>query len=293
MRIGAHVSTRGHVWEAIGRAKEIGAECIQAFVSYPQRWLVPRILEEDAQEFRRLAAAEDMRPVYLHAIYLINFGTEDPDLFEKSIHALGQYLDVAGQLGAAGVIAHMGSALSRPVREAEEAVAIGLEAALRKADNGVAILIENNAGSGNCLGSTFQQIGRFIDMCHGDERLQVCLDTAHTFASGYDYPNADCRQAMFDEIERSFGLSRLKAVHVNDSKARFGSGVDRHENLGDGFIGLQGLQDVLLPLAANDCDFILEVPGYENHGPDRQNIETLRKLVSGEPVEAPQLALFS
>ncbi|MBV9119420.1 MAG: TIM barrel protein, partial [Chloroflexi bacterium] len=153
--------------------------------------------------------------------------------------------------------------------------------------------IENNAGSGNCLGSTFSQIGRFIEMCGGDERLQVCLDTAHTFASGYDYPDDGAREQMFAEIERSFGLKRLRAVHVNDSKARFGSGVDRHENLGDGFIGLRALQQVLQPLAANDCDFILEVPGYEGRGPDRRNIETLRKLIAGEPVEAPQLALFS
>ena len=293
MRVGAHVSTRGHIWEAVGRAKDIGAECIQAFVSYPQRWLVPRIPDEDAQEFRRLAAEHDVRPAYLHAVYLINFGTTDPDLFEKSIHSLAQYLKIGAQIGATGVIAHMGSALTRPVKEAEEAVAIGLEAALRKADNGVAILIENNAGSGNCLGSTFHQIGRFIDMCGGDERLQVCLDTAHTFASGYDYPNAERREAMFDEIERSFGLKRIRAVHVNDSKARFGSGVDRHENLGDGFIGLQGLQDVLLPLAKNECDFILEVPGYENHGPDRQNLDMLRKLLSGEPIDVSQPALFA
>ncbi|HLQ32051.1 MAG TPA: deoxyribonuclease IV [Chloroflexota bacterium] len=293
MRVGAHVSTRGHVWEAIGRATDIGAECIQVFVSYPQRWMVPRIPEEDAQEFRHLAAQHDIRPAYLHAIYLINFGSPDPDLYEKSIHALAQYLNIAGQLGALGVIAHMGSALSRPVKEAEEAVALGLEAALRKADNEVAIVIENNAGSGNCLGSTFDQIGRFIDMCDGDERLQVCLDTAHTFASGYDYPNAERREAMFEEIEHSFGLSRIRAVHVNDSKARFGSGVDRHENLGDGFIGLQGLQDILLPLAKNDCDFILEVPGYEGHGPDRENLETLRKLLAGEPVEVSQPALFA
>jgi deoxyribonuclease IV len=292
MRVGAHVSTRGHVWEAIGRATDIGAECMQVFVSYPQRWLVPRIEEDDAQEFRRLAAAQGVRPVYLHAIYLMNFGSADPDLYEKSIHALAQYLKVADQLGAAGVIAHMGSALSRPLPEAEEAVALGLEAALRKADNSVPILIENNAGSGNCLGSTFAQIGRFIEQCDGDERLQVCLDTAHTFASGYDYPNAGQRAAMFEEIERGFGLSRIRAVHVNDSKARFGSGVDRHENLGDGFIGLQGLQDVLLPLAANDCDFILEVPGYGGHGPDAQNLETLHKLLSGAPVETRQPALF-
>lgn len=266
---------------------------MQVFVSYPQRWLVPRIADEDAQEFRRLAAAEGLGPTFLHAIYLINFGTQDPDLYEKSIHALAQYLRVADQIGADGVIAHMGSALSRPVPEAEEAVALGLEAALRKADNAVPILIENNAGSGNCLGSTFAQIGRFIESCDGDERLQVCLDTAHTFASGYDYPNRGQRQAMFDEIERAFGLGRIRAVHVNDSKARFGSGVDRHENLGDGFIGLQGLQDVLLPLAANDCSFILEVPGYEGHGPDRRNMEILRKLLSGEPVEIVQPALFS
>src|SRR5579883_706017 len=293
MRIGAHVSTRGHIWEAIGRAKDIGAECMQVFVSYPQRWLVPRIADEDAQEFRRLAQQEGIGPIYLHAIYLINFGTLDPDLFEKSIHALTQYLKVAEQIGAAGVIAHMGSALTRPITEAEESVALGLEAALRKADNGVPILIENNAGSGNCLGSTFAQIGRFIDMCCGDELLQVCLDTAHTFASGYDYPNADCRQQMFDEIDRGFGRERIRAVHVNDSKARFGSGVDRHENLGEGFIGLKGLQDVLVPLAQNECNFILEVPGYEGHGPDRRNVDTLRKLVAGEPVETPQLALFS
>ena len=286
------MSTRGRVWEAIGRARDINAECIQVFVSYPQRWLVPSVAAEDAQEFRRLAKLEDVGPAYLHAIYLINFGSQDPDLFEKSIQALANYLKIAQQLGAAGVIAHMGSALSRPLAEAEESVALGLEAALRKADNGVPILIENNAGSGNCLGSTFAQIGRFIEMCHGDERLQVCLDTAHTFASGYDYPNPDRRRAMFAEIEGSFGIGRVRAVHVNDSKARFGSGVDRHENLGDGYIGLQGLQDILLPLAARDCDFMLEVPGYEGHGPDTRSVDTLRKLVSGEPVQVERPALF-
>ena len=281
------------MWEAVGRAAAIGAECMQVFVSYPQRWLVPRIPDEDAREFRRLAAAAGIRPTYLHAIYLINFGTQDPDLYEKSIHALAQYLRVAEQLGAAGVIAHMGSALTRPVPEAEEAVALGLEAALRKADNAVPILIENNAGSGNCLGSTFAQIGRFIERCGGDERLQVCLDTAHTFASGYDYPNTAQREAMFDEIGHAFGLDRIRAVHVNDSKARFGSGVDRHANLGDGFIGLQGLQDVLLPLAdSGDCSFILEVPGFEGHGPDQENLQMLRKLLSGAPVEQRQPALF-
>src|SRR5438552_2573806 len=103
MRIGAHVSTRGHVWEAIERAKDIDAECIQVFVSYPQRWLVPAVPEEDAQEFRRLAKLEDVAPAYLHAIYLMNFGSEDPDVFQKSIQALANYLKIAGQLGAAGV----------------------------------------------------------------------------------------------------------------------------------------------------------------------------------------------
>ncbi len=293
MKVGAHVSTRGHIWEAIGRAKDIDADCIQVFVSFPQRWLVPTLAEEDVQEFRRLARDQRVGPVYLHAIYLINFGTDNPELFEKSIHALASYLKAAERLGAAGVIAHMGSALSRAVAEAEESVAVGLEAALRKADNGIPVLIENNAGSGNCLGSRFDQIGRFIDMCHGDERLQVCIDTAHTFASGYDYPHTAEREQMFDEIRRSIGLKRVRAVHVNDSKARFGSGVDRHENLGDGFIGLQGLQDVLLPLAANDCDFLLEVPGYEGAGPDRRSVETLRRLLSGAPLDVAQPALFA
>src|SRR5581483_10021936 len=204
MKVGAHVSTRGHIWEAIGRAKDIDADCIQVFVSFPQRWLVPTLAEEDVQEFRRLARDQRVGPVYLHAIYLINFGTDNPELFEKSIHALASYLKAAERL----------------------------DAALRKADNGIPVLIENNAGSGNCLGSRFDQIGRFIDMCHGDERLQVCIDTAHTFASGYDYPHTAEREQMFDEIRRSIGLKRVRAVHVNDSKARFGSGVDRHENLG-------------------------------------------------------------
>ncbi len=293
MRIGAHVSSAGKVWKAIERAKEIDAECIQIFVSAPQRWQAPSLLDEDIEEFKRLSAQEGIGPAYFHAVYLINFATDNPELYEKSIFSLASYLKMAERMGAAGVIAHMGSAGTRPVPEAEESVSLGLEAALQKADNAVPILIENNAGSGNCMGSRFDQIGRFIERCGGDERLQVCLDTAHTFASGYDYPHEAERAQMFEEIERSFGLKRLRAVHVNDSKARFGSGVDRHENLGDGFIGLKGLSDVLLPLAANDCDFMLEVPGYEGKGPDKRNVETLRKLIAGEAIEAPQAALFS
>ncbi|MHB8621094.1 MAG: deoxyribonuclease IV [Chloroflexota bacterium] len=292
MRVGAHVSTAGNVWRAIERAREIEAECIQVFVSFPQRWQGPRLPDEDIAEFRRLADQHGICPTYFHAVYLINFGTDNPDLYEKSIFSLVGYLQMAEKLGAAGVIAHMGSAGSRPVEQAEESVALALETALRKADNGVPILIENNAGSGNCLGSRFDQIGRFIDRCGGDERLQVCLDTAHTFACGYDYVHPEGRQAMFEEIERGFGLRRLRAVHVNDSKARFGSGVDRHENLGDGYIGLRGLADLLVPLAANDCDFLLEVPGYEGTGPDKRNVEMLRRLVAGDVAEQPQPALF-
>ncbi|MGH2363101.1 MAG: deoxyribonuclease IV [Chloroflexota bacterium] len=292
MRIGAHVSSAGKVWKAIERAQAIGAECIQIFVSPPRRWQAPFILEEDVQEFRRLALQEGIGPVYFHAVYLINFATDDPDLYERSIYSLAGYLKMASRLGAAGVIAHMGSAGTRPVAEAEESVALGLEAALRKAECDVPVLIENNAGSGNCMGSRFDQIGRFIERASGDSRLGVCLDTAHTFASGYDYPDAAERQRMFDEIQASFGLERIRAVHVNDSKARFGSGVDRHENLGDGFIGLSGLREVILPLAANGSDFLLEVPGYDGHGPDKRSVDLLRCLVRGEPVAAPRPSLF-
>jgi len=266
------------------RAAAIGAECAQLFVGAPQRWFGAKYEDADLAEFRRLAAELGIGPNVVHALYLVNLAAPDPELRTRSINALVNQMHWCEKLGIMGLVVHVGSRKNVvPHQEALDAVAEGIEKILARSST-VRFLIENTAGMGTSIGSDFADIGFLVDRLGRDERLGVCLDTAHTFEAGHDIRTRDSLEAVFDEFDHFVGVDRLAAIHANDSKTPFASHVDRHENIGYGHIGEESFGYFLEHAAVRDVPLYLEVPGMTGRGPDRANIDVLRRLAGLVPL---------
>lgn len=263
---------------AIGRAVDIGANCIQIFAGAPQRWAEARFPDKDVAAFRHLSQEQDVQPAFIHSAYLINLASTDDALREKSIRALVSALSWAEKLGVAGVITHMGSSREADPLQAEELVCQSLGQVLAGAPTGAALLLETCAGQGNTIGRRFEQLGSLVRKLDYDPRLRICLDTAHVFEAGYDIRTEQGLETTLEEFDRSVSLERLSAIHVNDSKSALGSNVDRHENLGQGLIGEDAFTRVLRHPSLRHLPFLLEVPGFAGQGPDRPNMEMLRRM---------------
>lgn len=279
MRIGAHVSTAGGMAKAVDRALDIGAEAAQFFCSSPQGWAFKPVPEAQTSAFRQRAQEAGVGPNFLHAIYLVNLSAPTPENLQKSKDSLVNYMGVASAMGGAGVIFHGGSHRGAGYEGIFHQVVDSLTEVMERSPADVELLIENSAGMGNHIGSKFEEIGRILHAV-GHPRLKVCLDTQHCFAAGYNMATRDGLQAALEEFDREVGLANLKAVHANDSKQVLASGVDRHENIGEGHIGLEGFLNIMSHPAFRNVPFFLEVPGFEGTGPDKRNVDILKELRS-------------
>ena len=280
MKLGAHVSTSGGLDKAIDRGASIGCETIQIFGSSPQSWAYKPLPEAQTAIFREKAREAGIGPVFLHAIYLINLGTPNPANLEQGIGSLINYMKLAAEVGASGVIFHPGSHKGAGYDGILKQTVSSIEGVLDNSPETPWLTIENTAGMGQHIGARFEELGRIIrsvDAAYRD-RLKICLDTQHSYAAGYDIATKDGLEAMLAEFDECIGLDRLAAVHVNDSKYVLGAGVDRHENIGEGYIGLQGFENILSNPAFRDVPFFLEVPGFDNKGPDKENLDILKEI---------------
>ncbi len=277
MKIGAHVSSSGSVDKAIDRAQEIGAECIQIFASGPTNWHVKAHPQKEIDAFKEKTKKTGIGPMVLHGVYLINLGSPNPDLVAKGIDSLINYQKVASYLGGLGTIFHIGSHKGQSFEKVLPQVAAAFHKVLEGMPKDVSLIIENSAGMGNSIGATFTEIGAVIKEV-GDPRVKVCLDTQHSFANGYDVATKDGLNRAMEEFEREIGLKKLVAVHANDSKCPLGGGLDRHDNIGEGPIGMKGFANIMKHPAFKDVPFYLEVPGFADEGPDAKNVERLKSL---------------
>ena len=277
MKIGAHVSASGGLDKAIERAQAIGAESIQIFASGPQSWRFKPAPQEQTEAFKEKAAAAKTLPVFFHGVYLINLATAVPENLGKSIQSLVEYMNVAHQTGSAGVIFHIGSHKGAGYDSVLKQVADSFAAVLEKTPEDTWLIIENSAGMGQHVGARFSDIGTILKEVKSD-RLQVCLDTEHAFAAGYNVATKEGLVATMEEFDREIGVERLVAVHANDSKGPLGWGVDRHENIGEGQIGIQGFERIMGHPAFKDVPFLLEVPGFDKQGPDKRNVDILKEI---------------
>ena len=276
MRLGAHVSASGGVYKAIDRAQAMGAETIQFFASSPRAWRFKPVPEDDASEFRRKSQETGIGPTFLHGSYLVNVGGS-AELLQKSIDSLSDHMNAAGQIGARGVIFHGGSHKGVGFDGVLDQAVGALQEVLSRSPDDVSLIIENSAGMGSHIGASFGEIQRLIEAIDSP-RVKVCLDTEHCFAAGYNLADPEGIDAAMDEFDREIGLAKLVAVHANDAKVELGSGVDRHENIGDGYIGIAGFEVIMGHAAFRDVPFVLEVPGPDKKGPDKENLDRLKAV---------------
>ena len=277
MRIGAHVSGSGGLDKSIDRALTIGAECIQLFPSAPQGWGFKVPDELIVAEFKRKAFENGVGPNVFHGIYLVSLGADDPALVQRGKASLTKYMNVAGDMGVSGVIFHLNSHKGRGFDGVFGQVIEGIREVLSESPSDVQLILENSAGMGNHIGSKFAELGTFVKELD-DPRVQICLDTQHSFAAGYDLRTPAGVDAVMDEFDRDIGVEHLVAVHCNDSKPELGGALDRHENIGEGRMGLGAFESILGHPAFANVPFYLEVPGYEGKGPDEQNVTTMKTV---------------
>jgi deoxyribonuclease IV len=250
---------------------------MQIFISSPQRWQHPRHTDEQVDEYVRMVGETSIGPNFAHASYLVNLAAADPGIRQRSIENLTASAQWADRIGLAGLVVHVGSGRGQSIADAEVQVASALSEVLLGGTTS-AILLENSAGSGDLLGSRFEQIGALFERLGRDARLGLCLDTAHTFASGYDLRVDDGIERAVNEISEHIGIDRLRLIHANDSKVGLGSAVDRHENIGHGLLGEEAFERMLAHVALAPLPWVLEVPGYDDKGPDLPNVEALKRL---------------
>jgi deoxyribonuclease-4 len=262
MLIGAHVSPAGGPAKAVDRGVERACRAIQIFNQSPRQWKPTVYDDEKVAAYKEAFAASPVESLLIHAVYLVNCASEDPDMREKSLASLIGSLRAGAALGAAGVVLHPGSAL-KDGGSAEAAIGRAAEtiAEALKETEGCDLHLENTAGAGGTLGRTFEELSALIEGAGGGKRLGACLDSCHLLASGYDIRTADGLSAVIDEFDRVVGCDRLGSLHVNDSVTPLGSNRDRHAPLGEGELGEEGCRAFLSEPRFEGLPCVFEGPG--------------------------------
>jgi deoxyribonuclease IV len=244
MLVGGHVSTSGGLVKAYERGIEFGCDALQIFNQSPRMWRPTQYKQAEIDGFRERMADGPIESLVIHAVYLINAASKDPGIREKSLASLTQALRVGDAIGADGVVFHPGSTVGEPHDEAIERVGEAIRHVLAESER-CPLLLEDTAGAGATLGRDFAELAKLIELGGGGDRLGVCLDCCHMFASGYDITTADKLSEVIDECGSIVGLERVRCLHVNDSAVALGSNRDRHAKLPEGELGSRGLSAFL------------------------------------------------
>ena len=281
MRLGVHTSIAGKIYESVDRAAGLGCNTMQIFSRNPRGWQVSKLLKSDIEEFKRRRKKEGISPLLIHIPYLINLATPNDSLYKKSIDAYIEDIKRADQLGADYFVTHLGSHMGSGINNGVKRFSAAINTIIAKADPEVMILLENTAGSGSSLGDQFEHIRDIIKRITKKKEIGVCFDTAHAYAAGFDIKTATGLNKTLRVFDRLIGLKRLKAVHLNDSKADIASRVDRHENIGRGKLGIAGIRGIINHPSLRLLPFILETPKKRPED-DKADLRMTRKLYEGQ-----------
>ncbi len=263
-RVGLHVSAAGGVENAPERAKEIGAECFQFFSRSPRGGTAPAISEEQEKLFKSRCHDYGFES-YIHTPYYINFAAPKKSLAENTVKIVREEMERASQLGVKYVMTHLGSARDWPGANKEKTPNGALKRTIKglravfygKPKFSARLLLEISAGAGAIIGDSFEELAYIIKgLGKGD--MQICLDTCHMFASGYDIRTREAIDETMKKFRESLGIERLRLLHINDSMNELSSHKDRHEHIGKGKIGIQGFKDLLNHPDFQKVNFILE-----------------------------------
>jgi deoxyribonuclease-4 len=273
---GAHCS--GGIKKALDNAVGMNADAVQLFVQSPRTWRFPNHDPKDLEQFRERRAELEM-PAFVHSLYLVNLAAPDKAIYKKSVDTMRSTMDAACAIDADGVVFHIGSHLGKGFEAGLKRVVPALEQVLERCNDRTWLLMENSAGTGGTIGRSIDELATIFDALDRHERLGLCLDSCHWYASGVDVTDRTELDAALGEVDEQIGLDRLRALHANDSKAPLGSNRDRHDNIGDGVMG-EGLGVFLAHPKVQELPVLLEVPGVDGHGPNAEEIQKLRELHS-------------
>lgn len=274
-----HVSIIGTIDQAADRAREIGCDTFQMFTRNPRGWKFKKLTPDEVKEFKRKIDSYGLKPVVAHMPYLPNLSSPRKVIYNKSLKSLSAELDRCAALGIPYIVTHLGSHLGKGSEIGLERIVSAVNQTISKDKSDVMLLLENTAGTKNSMGSTFEEIKRILDGLKNKKRVAVCFDTAHAFAAGYDLRTAEAVNDTIAKFDKTLGLGLLKVIHLNDSKGELGSGRDRHEHIGMGYIGEQGFKALFKHQALTELPFIMETPIDERRD-DVGNIRKVRELSS-------------
>jgi deoxyribonuclease IV len=273
VRVGAHLRTPGGLRKAVELAREVGAEAVQLFISNPRAWSGPRL--DTAAAFGADWREGGIGPLFVHAPYLVNIASPNPEFLAKSLELCRRSVAACGVLEAGGFVVHAGSGGEGEPAGALERSSTILQAILAETPDTTRLLVELMAGTSGAVASTISEARRLFDVV-GDERLGLVLDTCHLFATGYALDTAEGVDSCFEELRREGMDGRLRLIHMNDAKHERGSRRDRHEVVGEGSIGLAGFAAVLARSEVRDLSVVVETPASGERR--RQELETIRSL---------------
>lgn len=276
MRLGAHVSISGTLDLAIDRAVAIGCECMQIFYGSPRQWRELAYPAEALDRFVAKRRAARLDPLVAHAAYLVNLAAPARLTRERSIASLAATVRGVERLDGLGAVTHLGSHLGAPRRDALRRVVTALRQVLEQTRTAM-VLLENSAGAGGHVGAAFDDLAEVLARVD-DARVGVCLDTAHLYAAGWDLRTPDGIRAVVGTFDRVVGWRHVRLIHLNDSKGALGSRLDRHENIGEGWIGLDGFRALMAHPRVRPLPGVIETPGFDRQGPDRRNLARLKRL---------------
>jgi deoxyribonuclease IV len=282
-RVGAHTSTAGSLENAAILAREYGGNCAQIFSGSPRTWMNPMPRPEAVVKLRAARERLDVNPLVIHANYLINLASIDDGNRAKSVAAFRGELDRAAAIGADYLVLHPGSSRNQTVEQGMEQFARNLEEATKgfKAE-GLTLLLENTAGSGNALGSRFEELAHMRELTSRSAPFEIgyCIDTCHSFAAGFLITTEKGLDETVQRVDAVLGLDRVPVIHTNDSKGTLGSHLDRHAHIGAGQIGLEAFGRIVNHPGLRGKAFILETP-VDAEGDYVRNIGALKKLRKG------------
>lgn len=278
-RIGVHTSIGGGLQRSLERARDLGCGTVQIFSHNPRGWAIRERAQDEFATFSKLRREYDICPVFVHSSYLINLGSKMADLRKKSVNMVAAEMEIADALGAEYVILHTGSASGDDRASARRRVISCLDEVSAKGLWKSTILLENTAGERGDIASRIEEMGEILEALPHGIVSGVCIDTCHAFSAGYDFSTARAADLMARELDRHIGTGKVKLLHVNDSREGQGSGIDRHEHIGIGKIGLEGLRNILTHPSLIDVPLILETP-KKTEDDDRRNLDEIIKLVS-------------
>lgn len=275
MIFGAHCS--GGVKGALENAVEIGADAVQLFVQSPRAWRFPEREPAVLEQFAARRAEAEIGTVLVHALYLCNLAAPDRAIYSKSVQTMCSTMEASCAIGADGVVFHVGSHLGTGFEAGLARAVPALRQVLELCSDSTWLLIENSAGAGGTIGRSVEELAALVEALDRHPRLGVCLDTCHLYVSGVDVTDRVVLDATLAEVERTIGLDRLRALHVNDAATPLASNRDRHANVLEGELG-EELGVFLSHPSLQGLPAVMETPGPDKHGPDEAEMQKVRDL---------------